>query len=229
MLKLEDVTLKFGGLTAVNHVSLSMADGGIHALIGPNGAGKTTVFNLISGVYTPDEGVISFQGKDLNGRKPHRINQAGIARTYQNINLFKSMTCVENVMVGHHCRMKSGIWESIIRTGKQKQEERETLEKCMELLCMFHLENHAYDRSNSLSYGEQRLLEIARAMASDPKLLLLDEPAAGMNETEKEQLSSYIRDVRKTGIDILIVEHDMKLIMNIADCIHVLNFGKKIA
>lgn len=229
MLKLENVTLSFGGLTAVNNVSFSVGGDGIHALIGPNGAGKTTLFNLISGVYTPDQGTISFNDQVINGFRPNRINKVGIARTYQNINLFRNMTCIENIMVGRNNRLHSNLLASVLRTSKQRKEESDTYDRAMELLRMFNLEKHANDLSSSLAYGEQRLLEIARAMASDPKLLLLDEPAAGMNETEKETLSGYIRLLKEQGVDILLVEHDMKLVMNIAKTIHVLDFGSKIA
>ena len=229
MLKLDHVTLKFGGLTAVNDVSFNMQNGGIHALIGPNGAGKTTTFNIVSGVYTPNEGVVSFEGKKINGFKPYKINKIGISRTYQNINLFRSMTCLENVLVGESSWLKSNLADCILKTLKQRNEEKQSRERAYELLVMFGIVNHADDTSSNLSYGEQRLLEIARAMASQPKLLLLDEPAAGMNETEKELLARHIKKVKEMGIHILIVEHDMKLVMGIADMIHVLDFGVLIA
>ena len=229
MLKLDHVTLRFGGLVAVNDVSIDMSSGGIHALIGPNGAGKTTTFNLVTGVYKPNSGEIYFNGQKVTGFPPYKINEAGIARTYQNINLFKSMSCIENVMVGCNSRMHATLFDSVFRTPKQKAEEKACREKCMQLLRRFGIDKHADDRSSSLAYGEQRLLEIARAMASEPKLLLLDEPAAGMNETEKKVLAKYIKGLAAEGIDILLVEHDMKLVMNVADTIHVLEFGSKIA
>ncbi|MGI6010253.1 MAG: ABC transporter ATP-binding protein [Ruminococcus sp.] len=229
MLKLDNVTLKFGGLVAVNKVSFDMSSGGIHALIGPNGAGKTTTFNIVSGVYPPNEGVVSFEGKKINSLKPYKINEIGISRTYQNINLFRSMTCLENVLVGESSRLKSNLLDCILKTPKQRREEKKSREKAYELLRMFGIAHHADNKSSNLSYGEQRLLEIARAMASQPKLLLLDEPAAGMNETEKELLAKYIMKVKEMGIHILIVEHDMKLVMGIADMVHVLDFGVLIA
>lgn len=229
MLRLENVTLKFGGLVAVNNVSFDMENGGIHALIGPNGAGKTTTFNIVSGVYTPNEGTVTFENQKINGFKPYRINEIGIARTYQNINLFRSMTCLENVLVGQNSRLKSSLLDCILKTPKQRNEEAASRERAYELLRMFGIERHAGNKSSNLSYGEQRLLEIARAMASEPKLLLLDEPAAGMNETEKELLARHIKKLKDMGIHILIVEHDMKLVMGIADTIHVLDFGVMIA
>jgi branched-chain amino acid transport system ATP-binding protein len=229
MLDIKDVTLRFGGLVAVNDVSIEIANVSIHALIGPNGAGKTTLFNVISGVYSPNSGDIIFLGQRLNRCKPHQINKKGIARTYQNINLFKNMTCLENVMVERHCRLKSGLFSDIFRLPPQRAEEKQVVEHCHELLKLFNLESRANDLACNLSYGEQRLLEIARALASDPKLILLDEPAAGMNEQEKGKLSEYIKKVHEMNIGILIVEHDMRLVMKIAEVIHVLNFGKKIA
>ncbi len=228
MLSLENVTIKFGGLVAVNDVTLDIPDGSIFGLIGPNGAGKTTLFNLISGVYKPTSGKIYFGGKQIEGTTPYKINELGIARTYQNINLFKKMTALENVMVGCHTKSNSGIFDSIIKTKKHKNEEKAILEKSMEILKSMGLEDKANLKASNLSYGEQRRLEIARAMASEPKLILLDEPAAGMNANEKLELNETIKKINKLGITVLLVEHDMKVVMNICDTVCVLNYGKKL-
>lgn len=229
MLTVKDVTLRFGGLTAVNNVSLEIKEGTINGLIGPNGAGKTTFFNLISGVYKPDEGEIIFDGVKLNGKKCFEINRIGMSRTYQVINLFKKMTVVENVMVGLHPRLKSGYFAAVMGTKKQREEEREAREKALDWLDFVGLRDNADDMSGSLSYGKQRLLEIVRALAGNPKLLLLDEPAAGMNSTEKVELYDILRKIQKLGVTILMIEHDMKLMMGITDYIFVLNYGEKLA
>lgn len=229
MLTVKDVTLRFGGLTAVNNVSLTIKPGTINGLIGPNGAGKTTFFNLISGVYTPNEGEIVFDGVKLNGKKCFEINHIGMSRTYQVINLFRKMTAVENVMVGLHPKMKSGYFSAILGTKGQREEEKEVLEKALDWLDFVGLRGNAYEMSGSLSYGKQRLLEIVRALASNPKLLLLDEPAAGMNSKEKEELFDILRKIQNLGVTILMIEHDMKLMMGITDYIFVLNYGKKLA
>lgn len=229
MLTVKDVTLRFGGLTAVNNVSLTIKQGTINGLIGPNGAGKTTFFNLISGVYTPNEGEIVFDGVKLNGKKCFEINHIGMSRTYQVINLFRKMTVVENVMVGLHPKMKSGYFSAILGTKGQREEEKEVLEKALDWLDFVGLRGNANEMSGSLSYGKQRLLEIVRALASNPKLLLLDEPAAGMNSKEKEELFEILRKIQNLGVTILMIEHDMKLMMGITDYIFVLNYGKKLA
>ncbi len=221
MLTVKDVTLRFGGLTAVNNVSLTIKQGTINGLIGPNGAGKTTFFNLISGVYTPNEGEIVFDGVKLNGKKCFEINHIGMSRTYQVINLFRKMTVVENVMVGLHPKMKSGYFSAILGTKGQREEEKEVLEKALGWLDFVGLRDNAYEMSGSLSYGKQRLLEIVRALASNPKLLLLDEPAAGMNSKEKEELFDILRKIQNLGVTILM--------MGITDYIFVLNYGKKLA
>ena len=215
MLTLNEATIRFGGLTAVDHVSFTVEKGQIFGVIGPNGAGKTTLFNLVSGVHKLTSGSITFNGKDVGGLEPYQIAEAGIARTYQNINLFSNLTVLENAMIGRHTKSKSGLAAAIFRTPAQKREEAAIREKCMELL--------------QFMGREQRRLEIARAMASEPQLLLLDEPAAGMNSTEKVELTEMIRKIRDTGITILLVEHDMKLVMKITDRIAVLNFGELIA
>ena len=229
MLKFEKATIKFGGLVAVNEVTAEVPQGAIFGLIGPNGAGKTTLFNIISGVYAPTSGRIIFNGKDIQGLPPYKINELGISRTYQNINLFKNMTALENVMVGCHTRTKAGLAASIFRTRKQKEEEAAVEKKSLEILDFMNLSEKAYYNASNLSYGEQRRLEISRALASDPKLLLLDEPAAGMNGREKEELTEIIRKISDKGITILLVEHDMKLVMCVTHIICVLNYGKKIA
>ena len=228
MLKLEDVTIKFGGLTAVNNVSLEIPEGSIFGLIGPNGAGKTTLFNLISGVYKPTSGKIYFQEKEIEGTTPYNVNELGIARTYQNINLFKKMTTLENVMVGCHTKSKAGIFDAVFKTKKQKSEEKAIIEKSMNILEFMGLKDKAYYKASNLSYGEQRRLEISRAMASEPKLILLDEPAAGMNANEKLELNDTIQKMNKLGITVLLVEHDMKVVMNICDTVCVLNYGKRL-
>ena len=229
MLTLNETTIRFGGLTAVDHVSFTVEKGQIFGVIGPNGAGKTTLFNLVSGVHKLTSGSITFNGKDVGGLEPYQIAEAGIARTYQNINLFSNLTVLENAMIGRHTKSKSGLAAAIFRTPAQKREEAAIREKCMELLQFMGLEHKADLLAKNLSYGEQRRLEIARAMASEPQLLLLDEPAAGMNSTEKVELTEMIRKIRDTGITILLVEHDMKLVMKITDRIAVLNFGELIA
>ncbi len=229
MLTLDHATIRFGGLTAVNEVSFTVEKGQIFGVIGPNGAGKTTLFNLISGVHKLTSGSITFNEKPIDGLEPYRISEAGIARTYQNINLFSNLTVLENVKIGRHTRSGCGLAAAIFRTGAQRREEAEIRDKCMELLTFMGLERKADLLAKNLSYGEQRRLEIARAMASEPQLLLLDEPAAGMNSTEKVELTEMIRRIRDLGITILLVEHDMKLVMRITDRIAVLNFGKLIA
>lgn len=229
MLKLENLTIKFGGLVAVNNVSFEIPKGSIFGLIGPNGAGKTTCFNMITGVYRPTSGKVIFNNEEIQGMQPYKINELGIARTYQNINLFKKMSVLENVMVGCHTKSSSGLMSSIFRTKKQKAEEKAVIEKSLGILEFMELGDKAYNLASGLSYGEQRRLEISRALASDPSLILLDEPAAGMNATEKEELSKMIKKISASGVTVLLVEHDMKLVMDVTYEICVLNFGKKIA
>lgn len=230
MLNIKDVTVSFGGLIAINNVSITVPNNTIHALIGPNGAGKTTMFNVISGQCKANKGSIEFCGKNILGLKPYQINQAGISRTYQNIRLFNNMTCLENVMVEMHSQLKSNLFSTMLSLPSQRKEEQKVREDAMKILALFKLEDLANVKANSLPYGKQRLLEIARALASNPKLLLLDEPAAGMNETEKLELAAYIKQIFDTrDISIFIVEHDMKFVMGLAKNVHVLNFGQKIA
>ena len=229
MLTLDQATIQFGGLTAVDHVSFTVEKGQIFGVIGPNGAGKTTLFNLVSGVHKLTSGSIRVLDKEISGLEPYRIAESGIARTYQNINLFSNLSVLENVKIGRHIQSRSGLAAAIFRTPAQRREEAAIQDKCMELLTFMGLESKADLPAKNLSYGEQRRLEIARAMASEPQLLLLDEPAAGMNSTEKVELTEMIRNIRNMGITILLVEHDMKLVMKVTDLITVLNFGKMIA
>lgn len=229
MLKLENLTIKFGGLVAVNDVSFEIPQGSIFGLIGPNGAGKTTCFNLITGVYAPTSGKVLFNNQEIQGLPPYKVNELGIARTYQNINLFKKMSVLENVMVGCHTKSKAGLAASILHTKAQKAEEAAVIEKSKGILDFMDLGDKADLLASNLSYGEQRRLEISRALASEPKLLLLDEPAAGMNATEKEELSKTIEKISASGVTVLLVEHDMRLVMDVTHTICVLNFGKKIA
>lgn len=229
MLKIEHLNLSFGGLKATNDICMHVKPNQITALIGPNGAGKTTLFNQITGVYKPDSGQIWFNGVRIDGKKPYQINDAGISRTYQVINLFRKMSVLKNVQVGMHTRLKSNYWKNLIHTKSMRIEEAASLERAYELLDFVGLTEHAKDQAGSLSYGKQRLLEIIRGMANDPKLILLDEPAAGMNSAEKEDLNVLIRRIIDRGITVLVVEHDMKLVMDVADEIYVIESGTNLA
>ncbi|NLC83752.1 MAG: ABC transporter ATP-binding protein [Ruminococcaceae bacterium] len=229
MLKLDNITIKFGGLVAVNQLSFEIEQGEIFGLIGPNGAGKTTTFNMISGTFEPTEGQIELEGKRIDGMPMFKINRLGIARTYQNINLFRTMTVLENVLVGLHPHLETGLPAAIFKTPKQRREEQQSIEKAKRILDLVHIKDKDDWYASSLSYGEQRRLEIGRALASDPKLLLLDEPAAGMNPIEKEELAELVRKIRDTGVTVLLVEHDMKFVMGICEEITVLEYGKIIA
>ena len=229
LLEIDHLCLSFGGLKATNDVTMHMEEGKISGLIGPNGAGKTTFFNLISGVYKPDSGTITFDGKRIDGMKPYQINQSGIARTYQVINLFRKMSVLDNVLVGMHPQLKSGFFQSMLHVKKERAEEKTAHDKAYEWLKFVNLEDSAKAEAGSLSYGQQRLLEIVRGLASNPKLILLDEPAAGMNSKEKEDLNVLLRKIIASGVTILIVEHDMKLVMDVTDRLFVLNYGKKLA
>ncbi len=229
MLETNKVTINFGGLIAVNEVSISVREHKITALIGPNGAGKTTLFNCISGVYKPVSGEVLLDGEHLEGKRGYQINKAGIARTYQVINLFWKMNVIDNVLVGMHSRLQSNFWDCILNTPKKREEEKRILAKAHEWLEFVGLDGFADAPAGSLSYGKQRLLEIVRGLASDPKVILLDEPAAGMNTAEKQDLDALLQKVLKMGVTILIVEHDMKLIMGISDYIYVLCNGKLLA
>ncbi len=229
MLKLDHVSMVFGGLTANNDVSMEVRKGEIFGLIGPNGAGKTTLFNVISGYYKPTAGKVIFNGEEIQGKLSNQVAQKGIARTYQNINLFKKMTVLENVLVGCHTHTTAGLLDAIFRTKKARQEHERSVARCREVLAFMgiaHLENSL---AGSLPYGDQRRLEIARALVSEPQILLLDEPAAGMNLTEKDVLTETILQIRDLGYTVLIVEHNMKLVMKVCDRICVLNHGNKLA
>jgi branched-chain amino acid transport system ATP-binding protein len=229
-LQLSNVTIRFGGLTAVSAVSIAVGDGELAGLIGPNGAGKTTVFNMITGVYQPTEGEIRFGGRPTAGLKPFRITEMGIARTFQNIRLFPSLSVFDNVRVAFHLHLDHDSVHSLTRGPKFQKEEMELRERTRELLSIFQLERVQDEPAKSLPYGDQRRLEIIRALATRPKLLLLDEPAAGMNPSEKDELMTLIRFIRdRFGLAILLVEHDMKVVMGICERIHVLEYGRKIA
>ena len=230
LLEMKDVVKQFGGLTAVSNMSFHVDEGEIYGVIGPNGAGKTTIFNLITGVYQVTEGDVIFNGQSIEGKKPYQINNLCIARTFQNIRLFTGMTVLENILVGVHDRMKSGLLASIIHTASQQKEEKEAREEAMKLLAFVGLDKDADRLATELPYGKQRKLEIARAMATKPKLILLDEPAAGMNDSETAALTELIRNIReKFGITIVLIEHDMQLVMSLCDRVMVVNFGKKLA
>ena len=230
ILELKDVTKKFGGLTAVDGVNLKVEENQICALIGPNGAGKTTVFNMITGAYQVTSGDVIFNGESICGKKPHQNVEKGIARTFQKIRLFKSATVLENVMTGFHCKTKTGMFNVIFIYRNCMQEEAECREKALEILRFLGLEDVKDLEARNIPYGHQRLLEIGRALATSPKLLLLDEPAAGMNSQEKKELVNTIRKIRDTyHLAVLLVEHDMELVMGISENITVINFGRPIA
>ncbi len=229
ILKVDRLGKWFGGLEALHEVELTVRKGEIFALIGPNGSGKTTLLNLINGIYTPSGGQITFRGERISGLAPHQITLKGIGRTFQTIRLFPEMPVKDNVMVGRHCRTRATIFSVVLRTGAMKAEEREIEERALDELRFLGLADAASNLARNLPYGDQRLLELARALATNPALLILDEPAAGMNEAETKVLMDYIRRIREREISILLVEHDMNLVMTISDRIAVLNFGKKIA
>jgi len=228
-LELKNITVKFGGLSALSDLSFSINSGEILGLIGPNGAGKTTVFNVLTGVYQATDGDVLFQGESILGHRPYEIFSKGIARTFQNIRLFSAMTAVENAMVARHCRASKGIVGSILRTPSQKREEAFIKEKAMEALTFMGVGKYADDVESNLTYGLQTRLEIARAIASEPKVLLLDEPAAGMNPSESSELMKDITRISELGIDVLLVEHDMKVVMGVCDHIVCVDHGVKIA
>lgn len=230
VLEVRNLGIDFGGLTAVNHLDLDIYKGEIYGLIGPNGAGKTTVFNMLTKVYQPTRGTIKIVGKDMDKLNPVQANQVGVARTFQNIRLFSNMSVLDNVKTGMHNALKYGLFTSILRLPKYYKLEKESTEKAMELLKIFELDQFADLTAGNLPYGAQRRLEIARALATNPKLLLLDEPAAGMNPQETEDLMDMIRKIRSHfDISILLIEHDMKLVMGICERITVLNFGQVLA
>lgn len=229
LLKLDRLVMQFGGVTALNEVDLEIRQGEIFALIGPNGAGKTTVFNVITGVYAPTSGGVIFDGRPIHGNKRFRITQGGIARTFQNIRLFHNMSAEENVMVGADAHHRSGLFNVTFGLPRYRREERDAKRLTAELLDFCGIAGQAKATAKNLSYGDQRRLEIARALATNPKLLLLDEPAAGMNPAEKQELQALIRRIRDAGRTVLLIEHDMGLVMGISDRVAVLDFGEKIA
>jgi branched-chain amino acid transport system ATP-binding protein len=229
LLSLNRLVKNFGGLTAVNNVSFDVEEGTITGLIGPNGAGKTTVFNLITGIYSTDQGEILFKGKSISGRRAYKIVALGIARTFQTIRLFQNLAVIENVLAGCHLRLRSGVLSSLLHTPGQKAEERDALENALHILDFVGLRGQETVLAKNLSYGNQRLLEVARALATRPELLILDEPAGGMNDWETAQLVTLIRKIREGGITVLLIEHDMTLVMEVCERIVVLEYGSKIA
>ncbi len=226
----ENLSLSFGGLLAVDHFSLALDQGELVGLIGPNGAGKTTVFNMIAGFLKPTAGRIVFAGEEITGLKPNAVTRRGIGRTFQNIRLFQDLKVLENVMISHHGRLRSSFLGGVLRTPLYRREEQEMVEESLKLLRMVGLEKSAHDRAGALPYGQQRRLEIVRALATQPKLLLLDEPAAGMNPRETQGLMHFITRVKKEfGLTILLIEHDMRVVMGICERIVVLDYGAVIA
>ncbi|MGA2379720.1 MAG: ABC transporter ATP-binding protein [Spirochaetia bacterium] len=230
VLETRELTKRFGGLTAVESLDLRVHRGEISSLIGPNGAGKTTVFNVVTGIYTPERGTVEFQGGDITGKKPHQIVEKGIARTFQNIRLFPNLTCMENVMAGLHCRTTSGLAAALFRTGRQTEEERRIVEAAEDRLKQVGLWETRFELARNVAYGRQRMLEIARALATSPRLLVLDEPSSGLNPRETEDLMAFIRRIiRDEHLTVLLIEHDMNVVMGISDWVTVMDGGRKIA
>ncbi|MCS6906363.1 MAG: branched-chain amino acid ABC transporter ATP-binding protein/permease, partial [Anaerolineales bacterium] len=229
VLETQNLTMQFGGLVAVNAFDLQIRAGQITALIGPNGAGKTTLFNVITGIYRPTAGKVIFRGEDITNLKPHTVVSKGIARTFQNIRLFPSLTCIENVMSGPHCHARSGTWASIFRTPHQQREERQILEIASYRLHQVGLWEFRNELAKNLPYGKQRLLEIARALATNPSLLVLDEPSSGLNEKETEELMEFLKTLVAEGLTLFLIEHDMNVVMGISDWVTVMDMGSKIA
>lgn len=229
LLSIEDVSMVFGGLRAVDKINISIMPGSIHALIGPNGAGKTTVINMIGGFYKPTEGTIRFNGAPIQGLSSSAISRLGIARTFQNVRLFKGLTVMENVQIGMYSRIQEGIIGTLFRTPNFHRVNKEANQECMELLELVGLQDKVQFKASNLSYGQQKVVEIARALAQSPKLLLLDEPAAGLNDTETAELIKLVHGLRERGITILLIEHNMRFVMRLSDRITVINFGKEIA
>ena len=229
LLSVDNLSKSFGGLKAVNEVSFDVEAGSIVGLIGPNGAGKTTVFNLITGNYQPNTGTVLFDGQNLVGLPTHTIVEKGIARTFQTIRLFQNMSVLENVLAGAHCRMRSGALAAMLRTPAQRREEKAAMDQAMDELQFVGLAHEWQNKAKNLSYGNQRLLEIARALATKPKLIVLDEPAGGMNDQETQELISLIRSIQGRGITVLLIEHDMGLVMRVCSSLVVLEHGAKIA
>jgi branched-chain amino acid transport system ATP-binding protein len=221
---------EFGGLVAVNDVTFTVPRGQVISLIGPNGAGKTTFFNMLTGVYKPTSGTITFLGQDVTGKPPHAITALGVGRTFQNIRLFQNMTALENVLVGMHARLKSNLFNSIVRTPFVRREERQARDRALELLEFTGLRRKAGETAKNLPYGDQRRLEVARALATEPKLLLLDEPTAGMNPQESAEFTDFVGKLRgEHGLTVLMIEHDMRVVMGVSDRVSVLDYGQKIA
>jgi ABC-type branched-subunit amino acid transport system ATPase component len=229
LLQTRALTKRFGGLTAVSDIDLTVRKGEISSLIGPNGAGKTTVFNIVTGIYRPDAGQVWLAGESIGGRKPHRIVALGIARTFQNIRLFPEMTCLENVMAGQHSRVASGFWAAFLHTPGQRKEERQITAFCQGLLERVGLRRFEHELAKNIAYGSQRMLEIARALASQPRLLVLDEPSSGLNPKETRELIGFLQQLAAEGLTMLIIEHDMNVVMGISDWITVMDEGRKIA
>lgn len=230
LLKVDNVSMVFGGLRAVSNLSMHIDEGELIALIGPNGAGKTTAFNMITGVYTPTEGKVYFNGQQSSGKKSYQVTQMGMARTFQNIRLFSELSVIDNVKIAYNMHVTYNLADAIVRDGKYLSEEEFITQKALDLLKIFHLEEEAHEVAKNLPYGKQRRLEIARALATEPKLLLLDEPAAGMNPQETKELMEMIRWIRKEfNLSILLIEHDMGLVMGVCERIYVLEYGMKIA
>ncbi|MGH7775994.1 MAG: ABC transporter ATP-binding protein [Candidatus Dormibacterales bacterium] len=229
LLTVSGLTKRFGGLTAVDEVSFGVRRGEIFALIGPNGAGKTTLFNSVTGLFPPTSGRVVLDGQDITGLRPHRIAKLGIGRTFQNIRLFDYMTVQDNVRLGQHSRMHAKLWDAVFKTRREREEEAQVSERALELLRFVGLERHAENFARNLPYGLQRRLEIARALATRPKLLLLDEPAAGFTPQEKTQLMALVQRIRSSGITIFLIEHDMRLVMGVSERIVVIDHGEKIA
>lgn len=230
LLKVDNVSMVFGGLRAVSNLSMHIDEGELIGLIGPNGAGKTTAFNMITGVYTPTEGKVYFNGQQSSGKKSYQVTQMGMARTFQNIRLFSELSVIDNVKIAYNMHVTYNLADAIVRDGKYLSEEEYITQKALDLLKIFHLEEEAHEVAKNLPYGKQRRLEIARALATEPKLLLLDEPAAGMNPQETKELMEMIRWIRKKfNLSILLIEHDMGLVMGVCERIYVLEYGMKIA
>ena len=229
ILETQHLTKKFGGLIAVNQINLKVQKGKISSIIGPNGAGKTTVFNVITGIYQPDDGQYFFKNEVIKWLKPHQILAKGIARTFQNIRLFKNMTCLENVMAGQHCRSISGIWPAILKIPSQIDEEKRIKKVAERRLEQVGLIKYKHEIAKNIAYGNQRMLEIARALSSNPDLLILDEPSSGLNDKESEDLMNFLNEIIKEDLTILLIEHDMNVVMGVSDWVTVMDEGKKIA
>ncbi|RXJ65618.1 ABC transporter ATP-binding protein [Halarcobacter ebronensis] len=229
VLEIENVSKFFHGLVAIDNLTIKVKPGQIYGIIGPNGAGKTTLFNCVTGIYTPEQGTIKYKGENITGMQPHKIASRGILRTFQNIRLFKEMSVAENIMAGYHTRSKQKWYHAIIHTPFYRKDERLAWQRVDELMKFFNLSAYSTTPTGDLSYGNQRKVEMARALAANPELLILDEPAAGLNENETEELTEIIRDISKMDIGIMMIEHDMEMVMNLTDYITVINFGKEIS